>query len=37
MLRGGASLPAVKTLLGHTRIEMTLRYVQVSQVDLERE
>jgi site-specific recombinase XerD len=37
MLRGGASLPAVKTLLGHTKIEMTLRYVQVSQVDLQRE
>jgi site-specific recombinase XerD len=37
MLRGGASLPAVKTLLGHTKIEMTMRYVQVSQVDLQRE
>lgn len=37
MLRGGASLPAVKTLLGHTKIEMTLRYVEVSQVDLQRE
>ncbi len=37
MLRGGASLPAVKTLLGHTKIEMTMRYVEVSQVDLQRE
>ena len=37
MLRGGASLPAVKALLGHTKIEMTLRYVEVSQVDLQRE
>jgi len=37
MLRGGASLLAVKTLLGHTKIEMTLRYVEVSQVDLQRE
>jgi site-specific recombinase XerD len=37
MLRGGASLPVVKTLLGHTKIDMTLRYVEVSQVDLQRE
>jgi hypothetical protein len=37
ILRGGASLPAVKELLGHTKIEMTLRYTQVSQVDLQRQ
>jgi len=37
MLRAGASLPAVKELLGHKTIVMTLRYVQVSQVDLQRE
>lgn len=37
MLRAGASLPVVKELLGHTSIEMTMRYVQVSQVDLQRE
>jgi site-specific recombinase XerD len=37
MLRAGASLPVVKNLLGHRGIEMTLRYVQVSQVDLQRE
>jgi len=37
MLRAGASLPVVKELLGHRSIEMTLRYVQVSQVDLQRE
>jgi site-specific recombinase XerD len=37
ILRGGASLPAVKELLGHTRIDMTLRYTQVSQVDLQRQ
>ena len=37
MLRAGASLPAVKELLGHRTIEMTLRYVQVSQMDLQRE
>jgi site-specific recombinase XerD len=37
LLRAGASLPAVKELLGHHTIEMTLRYVQVSQIDLQRE
>jgi site-specific recombinase XerD len=37
MLRAGVSLPAVKELLGHRTIEMTLRYVQVSQIDLQRE
>jgi site-specific recombinase XerD len=37
MLRAGASLPAVKELLGHKTIEMTLRYVEVNQVDLQRE
>jgi integrase len=37
MLRAGASLPAVKELLGHRRIEMTLRYVEVNQIDLQRE
>ena len=37
MLRAGASLPAVKELLGHKTIEMTLRYVEVNQIDLQRE
>jgi site-specific recombinase XerD len=37
ILRGGASLPAVKELLGHTKIDMTLRYTQVSQVDLQQQ
>ena len=37
MLRAGASLPAVKELLGHKTILMTLRYVEVNQVDLQRE
>jgi len=37
MLRAGASLPAVKELLGHKEIEMTLRYVEVNQIDLQRE
>jgi site-specific recombinase XerD len=37
MLRAGASLPAVKELLGHRKIEMTLGYVEVNQIDLQRE
>ena len=37
MLRAGASLPAVMHLLGHKTVTMTLRYVQVTQNDLQRE
>jgi site-specific recombinase XerD len=37
MLRLGVSLPALMQLLGHTDIRMTLRYVQVTQADLQRE
>jgi integrase len=37
MLRAGVSFPAVMKLLGHTSPEMTLRYVQISQADLQRE
>ncbi len=37
MLRAGASLPAVMHLLGHKKIAMTLRYVLVTQTDLQRE
>jgi site-specific recombinase XerD len=37
MLRAGASLPALMHLLGHKSITMTLRYVQVTQNDLQRE
>ena len=37
MLRAGASLPAVMHLLGHKNIAMTLRYVLVTQNDLQRE
>ena len=37
MLRAGANLVAVKQLLGHKSIEMTLRYLEVSQLDLQRE
>ena len=37
MLRAGVSLPAVMKLLGHLKPEMTMRYVQVSILDLQRE
>jgi len=37
MLRLGVSLPALMQLLGHKDIRMTLRYVQVTQADLQRE
>jgi hypothetical protein len=37
MLRLGVSLPALMRLLGHKHIHMTLRYVQVTQQDLQRE
>jgi site-specific recombinase XerD len=37
MIRLGVSLPAVMKLLGHKTIRMTLRYVQVTQRDLQRE
>ena len=37
MLRLGVSLPALMHLLGHKDIQMTLRYVQVTQQDLQRE
>jgi site-specific recombinase XerD len=37
MLRLGVSLPALMRLLGHKDVRMTLRYVQVTQQDLQRE
>ncbi len=37
MVRFGVSLPALMQLLGHRDIRMTLRYVQVTQQDLQRE
>jgi site-specific recombinase XerD len=37
MIRLGVSLPALMQLLGHKDIRMTLRYVEVTQVDLQRE
>jgi site-specific recombinase XerD len=37
MLRWGLSLPALMQLLGHKEIRMTLRYLKVTQLDLQRE
>jgi site-specific recombinase XerD len=37
MIRLGVSLPALMQMLGHRDIRMTLRYVQITQVDLQRE
>jgi len=37
MLRLGVRLPALMRLLGHRDIRMTMRYVQVTQQDLQRE
>lgn len=37
MLRAGVSLPALMKLLGHRTANMTLRYVEITQTDLQRE
>ena len=37
MLRAGASLPVVMKLLGHQSPKMTMRYLDVSLADIERE
>jgi hypothetical protein len=37
LLRAGVSLPALKEILGHKDIRMTMVYVQVTQNDLQRE
>jgi site-specific recombinase XerD len=37
MLRLGVSLPALMQLLGHKDIRMTMRYVKITQQDLQRE
>jgi hypothetical protein len=37
MLRAGMSLPALKEILGHRDIRMTMGYVQVTQKDLQHE
>lgn len=37
MLRAGVSMPALMKLLGHRTANMTLRYVEITQKDLQRE
>jgi len=37
MLRAGVSLPALMKLLGHRTANMTLRYVEITQMDLQLE
>jgi integrase len=37
MLRAGISVPALMKLLGHRTANMTLRYVEITQQDLQRE
>jgi integrase len=37
MLRAGVSLPGLMDLLGHASPEMTLRYLEITQPDLQRE
>jgi hypothetical protein len=37
MLRAGVSLPALMKLLGHKKAHMTLRYLEITQQDLQRE
>jgi site-specific recombinase XerD len=37
MVRAGVSLPALMTLLGHVKAEMTMKYVLVAGNDLQRE
>ena len=37
MLRLGVGLPALMQLLGHNDIAMTMRYLEVTQQDLQRE
>jgi hypothetical protein len=37
MLRAGVGLPALMKLLGHTNPEMTMRYLEVVLIDLQRE
>jgi hypothetical protein len=37
MVRFGVSLPALMQMLGHKDIRMTMRYVEVTQQDLQRQ
>jgi len=37
MVRAGISLPALQQILGHSDVQMTMRYVEVTQNDLQHE
>jgi hypothetical protein len=37
MIRAGVSFPAVMKLLGHLKPEMTIRYVEIALLDVQRE
>jgi site-specific recombinase XerD len=37
MLRAGMSLPALKEILGHRSIRMTMRYISITQMDLQQQ
>ncbi len=37
MLRAGMSLPSLMAILGHTSIRMTMRYITVTQTDLQQQ
>jgi len=37
MVRSGMSLPALMRLMGHSQIEMTLRYINLSAEDIREE
>jgi site-specific recombinase XerD len=37
MLRAGMSLPSLKVILGHSSIRMTMRYIAVTQTDLQQQ
>lgn len=37
MVRAGMSLPALKEILGHKSIRMTMRYISITQIDLQQQ
>lgn len=37
MVRAGMSLPALKEILGHKSIRMTMRYISLTQIDLQQQ